>query len=803
MGVSGKGRAGGWLAMLMVTTAVGAAAGAMMAVRPAQAQAAPTEAPARAQTRTFDIPAQPLADALPAFGRQAGMQVSARGDAVAGVQTAGVRGTMTVPQALGQLLAGAGVTWRLSGNTVILEKVGAPAGAMTLDPVTVEGGRVESAHGPVQGYVARRSATASKSDASLLETPQSISVVGAEEMEARNVQTLEDAIKYTPGVNLSYGATGDNRSSWYQMRGFSVTTTFFRDGLKVSGQNWQRVDPYLLERVEILRGPASVLYGQNVPGGLVNSISKRPEDTFAAEAAVEYGTSEWKRAEADVTGPLNADKTWLYRVTAGLHDSEGLNRIDHDRNERRMVAPSLTWAPREGTSLTLSAVRQEDESSGWWPRMVRRTAAGKTDPSVYLGSPDYDDYRQQQTHVTLLGEHAVDDTLKVNLSARYSNVSLDYRQTWPGTVQQGGTTITRSNYAYQQDAEVYALDARVEKKLSLFSTQHTLTGGFDYFYQDRNNYFGSAADHTVSLFTPDHSLHRTAAATGYSKGNVRSPGLYGQDQITIAGNWIVLLGGRLDLAGSSSGVSYDNTFTGRVGLAYKTAFGLVPYASYGESFEPQSGTSWGGTPFEPTTGRQYEVGVKYEPPGLNAIATLALFDLRKQNVLTTDPDPTHVCNGGACSVQTGEVKSQGIEASLTMGLADGLHMIAAYTYNPVEVSKSNNAAELGRQQANTPLHTASLWVDYTVKDGPLSGLGVGGGLRFIGKTESSARDITMAPQVLDEAMVRYEVNDWRFALNVKNLFDREIEYNCTRSTHAETCYLHEPLTVTARVARKF
>lgn len=797
MGVGGKGRAGGWLAVLMVTTAVGAAG--MVAV-PAQAQPAPA---AQGQVLAFDIPAQPLADALPAFGRQAGVQVSARGDAVAGVRTAGVHGTLSVPQALSQLLSGSGVTWRLSGTTVILERAAAPAGAMTLDPVTVEGGQGETAHGPVPGYVARHSATASKSDTPLLETPQSITVVGAEEMEARNVQTLEDAIKYTPGVNLSYGATGDNRSSWYQMRGFSVTTTFFRDGLKVSGQNWQRVDPYLLERVEILRGPASVLYGQNVPGGMVNSITKRPQDGFAAEAAVEYGTSDWKRVEADITGPLNADGTLLYRVTAGLHDSEGMNRIDHDRNERRMVAPSLTWTPREGTELTLSVVRQEDESSGWWPRMVRRTAAGKSDPSVYLGSPDYDDYRQEQTHVTLLGEHAVDDTLKLSLSARYSTVSLDYRQTWPGTVQRGGTTISRSNYAYQQDAEVYALDVRVEKKLSLLSTQHTLTGGFDYLYQNRNNFFGSATDYTVSLFNPDHSLYRTAAATSYSKGDERAPGVYGQDQIAIGDHWVVLLGGRVDLAGAAAGVYYDDTFTGRVGVAYKTGFGLVPYASYAESFEPQSGAGWSGSAFEPTTGRQYEVGVKYEPPGVNAIATLALFDLRKQNVLTTDPDPTHICNGSACSVQTGEVKSQGVEASLTMGLTEGLRMVASYTYNPVEVSKSNNAAEVGRQQANTPVHTAGLWLDYAVKDGPLAGLGVGGGLRFIGKTESAARDIVMSPQVLDEAMLRYDLEKWRLAVNVKNLFDREIDYNCTNSTYAQTCYVHEPLTVTARVVRKF
>lgn len=770
---------------------------------------APTETQTQAPTGealAFSIPPQPLAAALERFAEQAGVAFAYRTEGLEGLASPGVRGSLTRQEALGALLAGTGVVFQFTGpSSVVLEKVDG-GGAMVLDPVTVEGAglrRAESAVGPVGGYVARRSATATKSDTPLAETPQSLSVVGAEEMEARNVQTLEDAIKYTPGVFLTYGATGDSRSSWYTVRGFPVTSTFYRDGLVVSGQNWQRLDSSLIERVEILRGPASVLYGQSVPGGLINTVSKRPQEVQAGAASVEYGTSDWKRVEGDVTGPLDAAGTWLYRLTAAVHDSGGMNRLEHDRNDRVLFAPALTWRPTDRTGITLALAHQQDDSRGWTPAVRRRTALGTTDRFTYLGEPDYDDYHQEQSHVSILADHALSDTLTVSLATRYSNINLDYRQMWPGDVRADGRTLDRSIYGAEQDAEVLVLDARINGKVSGLGAEHSLTAGVDYLYQDRDNASAWVADTPIDIFNPVYGTHGSAVATPAGDGDIRSPGLYVQDQIAIGEHWAVLLGGRQDLAGSSAANPYESAFTSRAGVAYKTDFGLVPYASYAESFEPQSGTGWGGAAFDPTEGRQYEIGVKYEPPGLNAMATLALFDLRKQNVLTPDPVTTHVCNGGPCSVQTGEVRSRGVELGLTMGLAEGLNAVAAYTYNPIDVSKSNVPGEVGRQLADTPIHTASAWIDYDIQGGPLAGLGLGGGLRFVGKTEDAASTMTTSAQIIDEAMVRYQVDDWRLSLNVKNLFDREIPYSCTRGPNEEFCYLNEPLTVTARVTRTF
>lgn len=759
-----------------------------------------------APVRHYVLSAGPLADVLARFAAAAGVPLSFDPNLLAGRASAGLEGDFTVPGGFARLLAGSGfVAVDTGAGRYGLRQVSAD-GAMTLDPVTVESAvssaALERATGPVQGYVAKRSATATKTDTAIVDTPQSISVVGAEELQTRHVQTLEDAIKYTPGAQLTYGAVGDSRSSWYRMRGFPVTTTFFRDGLMATGASWQKIDSSVLERVEILRGPASVVFGRGIPGGVVNTVTKRPEEVQRGEATVEYGSNDWKRAQADITGPIDDKGHWFYRLTAAAQDSEGMNGIDHDRNNRKVFAPAVTWRPQEGSEVTVMALHQEDESRGWWPRKRIRTTAGTTSPSTYLGDPDYDKYEQTQNHLSVIAEHAIDDSLKVSLSARYSKYDMDYQQVWPGTVQSGGTTISRYNYGYSNKADVYAIDTRVEKKLAVASSQHTLLGGVDYLYQDRGQYYGSATATTVNIFAPVNTGTSAVTSRTYSKYDMRSPGVYAQDQIEL-GRWLLLLGGREDMAGTSSGTAYDDTFTGRAGLAYRTGFGLVPYASYAESFEPQSGSGWGGGGFEPTTGRQYEVGAKYEPPGTNMLASVAVFDLVKQNVLTTDPDETHLCSGSRCNVQTGEVRSRGVELGLTMGLAEGLNAVAAYTYNPVSVTKSNTASEVGRQQADTPIHTASLWMDYTFGSGPLSGFGLGGGLRFLGRTTSSAGDVSTSPQLLDEAMVRYDYEDWRLSLNARNLLDRDIEYSCSRSGTTETCYLQEPLTLTARISRRF
>lgn len=780
----------------------------MLAVAAPEAMAQAPAVQRQPAGQVFAIAPQGLNAALLEFTRLTGIDLVYDGAIAADLASPGVTGTFAPDQALTKLLSGTGLVFHFTNaRTVVLSKAAAD-GAMTLDPVTVEGAAMvqqseENAYAPVRGYVAKRSATATKTDATILETPQSISVVGAEEMETRNVYSYEDAIKYTPGIYLPRGTTGDTRVGYSYIRGFSSTYEY-ADGMKLIGAWWSRMDFYNAERVEILRGPASVMYGQSIPGGLVNLVSKRPQEEQMGEAALEYGSYDWTRAEADITGPLDEKKHWLYRVSAAAQTSDGLNDIDGDQLNRNLLAPSLTWKDRESTSLTLMAVRQEDEHQGYIKRIRYRTSVGESSPSTYLGQSDFDTFELKRTSITALGEHTFNNNLKLNVNARWSNYDLNYRTAWPGNVQADGRTINQSVYLYNDSGDTYQFDARLEGKAAFAGMEHTITGGADYSYQTTDFFrggLGNAA--SMDLFSGRYTMGSALPTQTASNDQTRLLGFYMQDQVRVADKWFLLLGGRQDMPGISESSDFQDAFTGRVGLAYKTDFGLVPYASYAESFEPQSGTSWTGGKFEPTTGRQYEVGMKYEPPGVNAMATVALFDLRKQNVLTDDSDTSHLCNGGTCSVQTGEAASRGVELGLTMGLAEGLNAVASYTYNPMEVTKSNVAGEVGRQMYDQPIHLASLWLDYSLKSGPWSGLGFGGGLRFVGKTVNYGGDIATSPYVVDEEMVRYDAADWRLSLNVKNILDREIEYGCSRSDNAEYCYLNEPLTVTARVARRF
>jgi len=756
------------------------------------------------------VPAGSLENGLLSLGRQTNLRMLYPSNLTSGKHTAGVSGRLTPQQAITQLLAGTGLSAAFtSANTVQIFDPSVPAAAalpsdaVPLDTIEVQG---ENAWGPVNGYVAQRSATATKTDTSILETPMSISVVGAEEIRDRGVRSIEDAIKYTPGLALTYGATGDSRMGWFNIRGFGAYGNYYVDGLANSILSWQRTDPYLIERVEILRGPASVMYGSNMPGGILNMVSKRPQASQAGEIAVEYGSFNAKRIEGDITGPLDASGQWLYRLTGVAQGNDGLNGIDFDRTSRVAFAPALTWQPSARTSITLLGLYSEDKSRGWNIPTQYRTAAGTTERYRYYGEPSYDHYEQKQAHITALVDHDFSDSLKLHAAVRYSDYSVDLRQAWPGTVAADGVMLGRGIYASVADTKgVFASDTHLQAKGSLAGVEHIIITGMDYRYSkwEDKGFWGNIS--SINLFNPVYGNFSVPALQNYGTPERRRLGFYAQDQMTIDGRWFILLGGRQDNITNinPSGTLEQSALTSRAGLAYKSDLGLVPYLSYNESFEPETGTGWGGIQFVPTTGRQFEVGLKYEPRGMDAIFTLALFDLRRQNVLTPDPDLTHICNGSRCNVQTGEVKSRGIELGATANFGRGLKMVASYTYNPVEISKSNIPAEVGRQVASQPTHLAALWADYEFQSGQLAGLGFGAGFTYFGETFNYNPTVRTSAYVMDEWMIKYSFDKWRLSLNIRNVFDRTVEYGCRRQTYADVCYLAEPFTARLRLAKQF
>ena len=759
---------------------------------------------AQAEPRfTFDLPAEALAVALTRFQQITGLKVAADSQAIATARTAGVRGTMTAREALAALLGGTGLGYRMAdAQTVAIEP--APAGdsgkgpvMLSPLPVTAEAA-VETATGPVEGYVAERSATGTKTDTPIVETPQSISVIPRDQIEARNAETLSEALRYTAGVQSeTYG--NDTRGDWITIRG--MEEALYQDGLHTPGDlsfgRW-KIENYGLERIEVLRGPASVLYGQNAPGGLVNVVSKLPSETPIHEIELKSGTYWREQLAADFSGPLTEDGQVLFRAVALGRYSE--SQVDYVEDNRGYFAPSLTWRPNDTTRLTLLADFQEDQvgsSINFLPfeGTIDDNPHGDISTHLFTGEPDFDGHDSRRFSLGYLFETEPTEHLTLRQSFRYSHLDVDYRQVYGTGIQADLRTLNRVAFRGEQAVDSFAVDNQAQLKGKLGPVENTLLAGVDFWKQTTDTISGAAAAPGLDLYDPDYSADIDDPATTRSIDQTqRQVGVYLQDQIALDG-WRLTLSGRHDWANGSTDnritdettKQKDSAFTGRAGIAYVTEIGLVPYFSYATSFKPVSGTDTSGNPFKPETGDQYEVGLKFQPEGRASFVQLSAFQLTRQNVLTEDPnDPLN-------QVQTGEVRNRGIELEATASLAEGLDLIGSYTFLDARVTKTNDATQ-GSRLGDTPEHLAALWADYTLQQGALEGFGGGAGIRYYGPTWSYTNEVKTPGHVLVDAALHYDWNNFRFALNASNLLDNVYVQACDG-----TCYYGARRTVSATV----
>lgn len=688
---------------------------------------------------------------------------------------------------------------------------------INLAPVTVEG-QGESAFGPVPGYVANRSAAGTKTDTPLVETPQSVSVITRDDFEARGARNLGEALAYTAGV--ATGRRGESNSFGgdnIAIRGFGGDGTAgasyseYVDGLRLRGTNYVTAgfDTYLYERLDVLKGPASVLYGQGIPGGVVNAITRRPADVFGGEVQFQVGNFERLQGAFDITGPVDPGKTVLYRLTGLKLDSD--SQTDFMERDRVAIAPALTWRPTADTTLTLLANYQHDDIKGTPLNTVPANGSvlynpnGKIPRSRYVGEPGYDRWDRESYSIGYLFEHRFDETWTVRQNARYQNHELDWKVLFPGALASNGRTLSRTTFTAAETANTISIDNQVQAKIATGPLKHTLLAGLDYSRNRSDTVRGQAVAPTLDLYAPVYG-RAIADPPIYQNLATRATqlGLYAQDQIKFGG-LNLLLGGRKDwaesktrnrLTGASSSQD-DGAFTGRAGLLYLFDNGLAPYVSYSESFDPVSGTDFSGAAFEPTTATQYEAGIKFQPKGLNSFITLAAFTLEQQNVTT--PDPTHT----GYSVQTGEVRSRGIELEGKASLTQGLDLLFAYSLVDAEVTESNGT-DKGKVPVGIPRHQASLWADYTMRTGVLTGFGVGGGVRYVGESWGDTTNTFKTPSyTVFDAAVHYDLSQLssrlegvKLAVNATNLFDREYVASCTRIT---ACYYGTARTVIATV----
>jgi len=742
----------------------GAASLTAQAASPAAAVAAPS------------IPAGPMEQALSLFAERAGITLSYSPQAVRGLSSPGLVGGGSVEDGLTSLLAGSGLVADKTPSGYVV-RPGATETRYELEPTIIEAPMLQSAFAPVPGYFAGNASTATKSDRPILETAQSVSVVTAEQIADRRVNKVEDAVAYSAGVRV--GSSGlDPRFDMIQVRGFDTTMSAdFLDGLRqpYSGMlALYSTEAYNLERIEVLKGPASVLYGQISPGGMVNRVSKRPSLLAKNEVQVQAGNHDHRQAQFDLGGQLDEDGDVLVRAVGLFRDAE--HSIEQMNNDSRLLAPSLTWQIDPDTRLTLLAQYQERETAA--SPMLYHDGNRLTD--FWQGDEYFDKLEQRQWTLGYEFEHVLNETFTLQQNLRYGQVDTTNQYLQPTTLT-GGRTLERYAVGLYEDLESLTTDTRLVSRFDTGDLSHTLVTGFDYAWIDTALLYATGPGPSIDLYAPDY--HQPVARPGTPlmdrDGLEHRSGVYLQDQIELD-RWRLSAGLRRDWVhvrfddnlGGNAGNTKDSesATTGQIGALYLFDNGLAPYASYATSFLPESGTDASGSPFKPTEGEQYEVGLKYQPPGSSTLLTASLYHLTQTNVQTRDRS-----NLGF-SVQTGEQVSRGMELEAVSDLSDRLRMVASYSFNDAEVTKDSDFK--GKAPKNVPRHLASLWLDYRL---PL-GLGVSGGARYTGSTYGDgANAVKNEGYTLVDAGVHYDfggaMDGVRLALNARNLTDKRY-INC-------------------------
>jgi iron complex outermembrane receptor protein len=692
------------------------------------------------------------------------------------------------------------------------KKAAAPAQPAKAPVVATE--KAETAAKSPKGFVAKQSSAGTKTDTPILETPQSISVVTRDQLDTRNVSTVVEALQYVPGIYTHPGGK-DPRFDQYTIRGFnSQGYGAFRDGLKEIGSadnfNHFRTEPYGLERVDVIRGPSSVLYGQIAPGGLVNVVTKRPTEERIREVEGQIGSDNKYQGAFDLGGKLNDSGTVLFRLTGLARESNA--QVAHFSNfipdDRLFIAPSFTVKPDSRTTFTVLTDYQHDRSGNAFPVPVLTSNSVGALP-LFMGDPSFNKFEQDQLRAGYQFEHRFNDSVTVRQNLRYGEISLDYRYLTAANVIVPGvsTTLNRVARSIYEKTNTFTVDNQVETKVITGPVKHTILTGVDYqqFWLDSTTLGGAAPSLNVTNPVYGQTVATPTTKLLSTDQNTRQTGAYIQDQAKF-GNFVTTLGGRYDWSDvntlnrltAKTVDAMDSAFTGRAGLAYVFASGLAPYASYSTSFLPTTGVDYASNPFKPVTGQQYEAGIKYEPPGARSRLTLAAFDLTQQNVLTLDTahsGPSYPCASN-CQTQTGEIRSRGFEAELTANPVAGLQLVAAYTLMDIEVTKSNQG-NVGKVPIITPQELASLFADYTFQGGPLAGFGFGGGVRFIGESYKDLANVYKNPgYAVIDAVLHYKLDvNTTLQLNASNLFNRD-EVTCTTTGG---CQYISPRIVTATV----
>lgn len=644
------------------------------------------------------------------------------------------------------------------------------------------------------------SATATKTDTPVIKVPQPVTIVDDEVFEAQGAVSVSDTLNYVAGVTANpYGP--DSRVDGALVRGISALQ--FRDGMRDIFSYYAsiRADPYNFDRIELVRGPASVLFGQGSLGGIVNMVSKTPQFETGGEFSLRYGSFDRKEALADITGPVS--DTLAARVVARVRDSG--SQTDHVPDDRVMFSPSVTFAPADTTQITLIGLYQEDDggsTSQFLPLVgtILPNPNGQLDNDLFIGKPGWDRYDGRLLQGTIIASHEFSPALTVNAKARYIDSDLTYLTHYPNSY-----TNPLSPYVDADQRQIYNYASGSLARMEIFSTdnnvqydfrtgdaiEHTLLAGIDYSWNRVRKDSGYALE-LIDIYDIDYDSLSDFNGTipmpgdaGYLYGiaeDVKQTqvGFYLQDQIRMWDRVSIVLGVRRDEARSTSygeEVYDQDATTFRAGIIGEVVDGVSPFFSYTESFEPISGSDLYGDPFVPKTGRQFEAGVKFHPAD-QIIVTATAYHIKEANrpvaaVVPSPDDPNVILNG---QLQIGSLTSKGVEFEANATLPGNLLLIANASYNEAEIE------DTGQQLDNVPKFNASLWAmkDFALSDS--TGARIGAGVRHVGKNKSYGAafpdGLTTPAFTLVDAVAEISWESWSLALNATNLLGKDYYSAC-------------------------
>ncbi|MCW9568190.1 TonB-dependent siderophore receptor [Klebsiella oxytoca] len=683
------------------------------------------------------------------------------------------------------------------------------------ETLVVTAGSSEDPTAPLKGIVATRTLSATKTAAEIVKTPQSVSVVTRDQMRALDVTSVSQALRYSAGVFTEYRGSS-NRNDEVFVRGFSYVPKFL-DGLSygaTASSQTGTFDPWLLERVELVRGPASVLFGQVNPGGLIAMTSKRPVSQPIHELQFRTGNHHLAEGAFDFGGPLSDDGRLLYRLN-GIARTQN-SQVEDYKETRMAIAPALTWYPDDATRMTLLTSYQKDPDAGYRNFLPRYGTVESVDGSYIprdfnVSDPSYNQSWREQTMIGYEFEHQPDDTFTLRQNARYATIKQKYRYLVYSSSPANSSVLSRRAQHETRQTDEFGIDNQLEAKFASGQVAHTVIGGLDYKTSKDKQYLGRAggSQYDLDWRSPTYGVSVDESAFSPATNeqqNLDQAGVYVQDQLSWQ-NWELLVSGRYDWAevrttdftDASSTQQNDNKFTWRTGLLYAFDSGLSPYISYSTSFEPnlQTNRAPGVGPFDPSEGKQVEVGVKYQPDP-NALITLALYDLTQSNVATYN-------SAAGWFENSGKVRSKGVEAEAHATLFENLNLIASYTYTDAETVNTTVVGTEGKTPARIPTHMASAFTSYTLPDGALKSLTAGVGVRYIGTSYGDAKNTFKVPAVdLYDAMVSYELGELNSSLkgaqvqfNVNNIADTRYVASCASDS---ACFYGIGRTVTATVS---